>query len=113
LSLSTITITKADTVTLSFQLFEDDVVKDITGFTFKFAVKEKVDDTAYKIDPVDGTIDDAANGKFSFDLTDVETDQDPFEGRYEISMFDGSGNKLTLSGARGVEFLLVEDIIDG
>ncbi len=106
-----IKITRGDNVTLSYQLKEDGVAKDITGMTFKLAVKEGITDASYKVDPVTGTIDDAATGKFSFELTEVETDQSPFAGQMEIAMYNGSGDKTTLSAAGGVEFRLVEDIV--
>lgn len=105
-----VVIVKADTVTLRYQLTEDGVAKDITGMTFKLAVKEKLSDVAFKIDPVDGDIDDAATGKFSFTLTDSETDQDPFAGKMEIAMFSGT-DKTTLTPAGGIGFRLVEDVI--
>ncbi len=106
-----ITITRGDTITLSYQLKEDGALKDITGMSFKLAVKEGITDTAYKIDPVDGTIDDAESGKFSFALSATETDQAPFAGVMEIAMYDASSNKTTLSAAGGLSFRLVEDIV--
>ena len=106
-----IAITRADTATLSYQLMEDGVAKDITGMTFKLAVKGKAADDAFKIAAVVGTIDDAATGKFSFTLTDTETDQAPFKGVVEMAMYDGSGNKTTLTPAGGLEFKIVEDIL--
>ncbi|KKL24310.1 hypothetical protein LCGC14_2416630, partial [marine sediment metagenome] len=75
-----IKIVRKDTATLSFQVKEDGVALDITGLTFKLAVKEGMADTAYKVGPLDGTIDDAATGRFSFAFTTVETDQAPFAG---------------------------------
>ena len=105
------TVVRGDTVTLKYQLREDNVAKDITGMTFKLAVKEKLTDSGHKISPVDGTIDDAANGKFSFVLTSTETDQTPFRGLMEIAMYDGSGDKTTLTPAGGLPFRLVEDVI--
>lgn len=106
-----IEITRGDKVTLSYQLKEDGTPKDITGMTFKLAVKEGLTDASYKIDPVTGTIDDAAYGKFSFALTDTETDQAAFAGLMEISMYDASSNKTTLTSAGGLSFRLVEDIV--
>ncbi len=106
-----ITLTRGDTVTLSYQLKEDGAAKDITGMTFKLAVKEAVSDASYKISPVSGTIDDAALGKFSFALTDIETDQSPFAGVMEIAMYDAQSKKTTLTAAGGVVFRLVEDIV--
>ena len=106
-----ITITRGDTITLSYQLKEDGASKDITGMSFKLAVKEGLEDAAYRISPVDGAIDDAASGKFSFALTETETDQSPFRGVMEISMYDAQSSKTTLSTAGGVVFRLVEDIV--
>ena len=106
-----IALTRGDTVTLSYQLKEDGLEKDITGMTFKLAVKEGITDASYKINPVSGTIDDAATGKFSFELTESETDQSPFAGVMEIAMYDASSNKTTLTGAGGIAFRLVEDIV--
>ena len=106
-----IVITRGDTLTLSYQLKEDGVAKDITGMTFKLAVKEGITDASYKISPISGTIDDASSGKFSFALTDTETDQAAFAGVMEMAMYDGSGNKTTLTGAGGIAFRLVEDIV--
>ena len=106
-----ITITRSDTITLSYQLKEDGVAKDITGMSFKLAVKEGITNASYKVDPVTGAIDDAALGKFSFALTDTETDQAAFAGVMEMAMYDGSGNKTTLTGAGGIAFRLVEDIV--
>lgn len=104
-------ITRGDTVTLSYQLLEDGVAKDITGMSFKLAVKEKLTDTAFKIAAVDGTIVVAAPGKFSFTLTDTETDQTPFAGKVEIAMYDGSGNKTTLTPSGAVKFCVIEKIL--
>lgn len=111
MSLTLKTVVKGDSVTLNYQLKEDGSPRDITGMTLKFGVKEDLADAAYKIDPVTGDIDDAVNGKFSFALTGVQTDQPPFSGVYEIAMYDGSGNKLVLTAPRGVGFRLVEEII--
>lgn len=106
-----ITITRGDTLTLSYQLKEDGALKDITGMSFKLAVKEKAGVVAHKIGPVDGSTDDAAAGKFSFALTSVETDQAPFSGVYEISMYDAGSAKTTLTEAGGLGFRLMEDIV--
>ncbi len=104
-------IVRGDTLTLSYQLREDGVAKDITGMSFKLAVKEGISEASYKIGPVDGAIDDAASGMFSFALTETETDQSPFAGVMEIAMYDALGKKTTLSEAGGVGFRLMEDIV--
>ena len=106
-----ITITRGDTLTFFYQLKEDGAAKDITGMSFKLAVKERATDTAYKIDPVEGTVDDEALGKFSFALADTETGQAAFAGVMEIAMYDGSGNKTTLTAPGGVGFRVVEEVL--
>lgn len=106
-----ITITRADTVTLRYRITEDGSPMDITGMTFKLAVKEAPEDTAFRIGPLDGSIDDAEAGMFSITLEHTHTDQAPFAGRAEIAMYDASGAKTTLTPASGLEFRLVEDII--
>jgi len=106
-----ITITRGDTLTLSYQIKEDGVAKDITGMSFKLAVKEGITDASYRINPIDGTIDDASSGKFSFALTDTETDQAAFAGLLELAMYDAQSNKTTLTPAGGVSFRLMEDIV--
>jgi hypothetical protein len=109
MSFNVLKIPKGDTAELRYQLKEDGAAKDITGMTFKFSVKENLSDAAHKIGPVAGTIDDAALGKFSFELTPTETNQATFKGLYSVAMFDGAA-RTTLTPAGGVEFRLVEDI---
>lgn len=111
MSLTKKTVIKGDTVTLSYQLKEDGSPKDISGMSFKLAVKENLTDPACRIGPLTGTVQEAASGKFSFALTATETDQTPFSGVYEIAMYDGSGNRLVVTPPRGVPFSLLEDII--
>lgn len=107
-----LTITKGDAAVLRFQLKEDGTPKNIGGMTFKIGVKEGINDTSYKIGPIDGVLDDAVNGKFSFTLTSTHTNQTPFSGVYEITMSDASLNRTTLTPAGGVGFRLLENIVD-
>jgi hypothetical protein len=107
--MSPITLVKGEKRTLRYQLKENDTEKDITGMSFKFGVKEKLDDTTYKIGPADGTIDDATGGKFSFTLTAPD---ETFLGLYEMAMYDASNNKTVLTAPRGIVFRVVESIID-
>jgi len=109
--MNTIEIVKGETVTKRYQVKENSVAKDITGMTFKFAVKEKYTDATYLINPITGTIDDAANGKFSFEIGPPNTDT-VLQGVFEITMTDGSGKKTVLTPAKGVAFRIVENIID-
>lgn len=106
-----ITLTRGDTVTLRYQLKEDGAAKDITGMTFRLAVRENISDPAAKIGPVDGVIEDESNGKFCFTLDDTHTDQAPFAGLAEIAMYDAADRKTTLTPAGGLGFRLVEDIV--
>lgn len=107
--MSPITLVKGEKRTLRYQLTEDGSQKDISGMSFKFGVKEHLDDEAYKIGPVNGTIDGAESGKFSFTITVPE---EIFLGLYEVVMYDATNNKTVLSSPRGIEFRVVESIID-
>lgn len=106
-----IVIVRGETRTLKYQIMEDGVAKDITGMTCKLAVVEALGDAAEKIGPVDGAIDDAANGKISFTLTSTHTDQSAFAGVCGMALYDGSSNKTTLTAPGGLGFRLVEDIV--
>lgn len=105
------TIIKGDRVILRYQLKENGSPKNITGMTFKLGVKEGLTDTTYKIGPKDGVIDEASQGKFSFTLTSTDT-ASVFSGVMEIAMYDAVLNRTTLTPAKGVSFVLVENIID-
>jgi|GEM_PF-2906063 hypothetical protein len=107
-------IARADTVKLRYQVVsaESGEPQDITGMSFSFAVKERLEDTTYRIGPVSGVVEDAANGVFSFTLTAAETDQAPFSGLYEIVMTDGAGARTTLTPPGGQRFVLRENVID-
>ena len=104
-------LVRGDKATLRYQLKQDGDALDITGMSFKLAVKERLSDTTHRISPVTGTVDDALNGKFSFLLTDAETAQSPFAGQMEIAMYDSEGDKTTLTPAGGLSFRLVEDVV--
>lgn len=112
MSFSPLRIIRGDARTLRYQLREDGSSRDITGMSFRFGVKERHTDAAYRIGPVEGTVDDAPEGKFSFALDSTHTDLDPFRGVYAVAMYDGGGNRTTLTPAGGVEFRVIEDIID-
>ena len=68
MSLTKLVLVTGDTVTLRYQLISDGFPVDITGNSFKFAAKLNPSEATFIIDPVDGDIDDAAAGKFSFTL---------------------------------------------
>lgn len=109
MALSTLTFVEGEKKTLKIQVKENGSPKDITGMSFKFAVKENLTDTSYKISPVSGTIDDAANGKVSFTFTVPEG---TFLGVYEIAMYDASINKTVITTPGGIEFRVKESLID-
>ncbi len=102
-------IVKGDTVTLKYQLTGNGQPKDITGMGFKFTAREKKEDAAAVIGPVAGVVDDAVNGKFSITLSAADTGA-VFTGVYEVSMFDPSGARTTLTPAGGSQILVIEDI---
>lgn len=88
----------SESATLRYQLNEIDAPKDITGMTFRFAAKVHHTDATYAIEPVVGVVDDAAGGKFSFELTMPPT---PFAGLYSVVMEDGEGNRTVLGHRPG------------
>ena len=110
MSLSKLVFVTGDTVALQYQLVSEDTgfPVDITDKTFKFAAKLKPSETTYIIDPIDGTIDDAALGKFSFEV-DVPTD--PNDGVYEIEMKDTLDKALTLTPGGGLPITISQEVI--
>lgn len=106
------TIVSADAVRLRYQALKDGTPLDLTGCTFRFGVKERLSDVQCAIGPVEGVVDDAGSGMFSFGLTGEDTGVPPFSGLYEIAMFDSLGNKNVLTPAGGVIFRVVGEIVD-
>ncbi|KAF0145113.1 MAG: hypothetical protein FD156_1224 [Nitrospirae bacterium] len=102
---------KGETKTISLQLKENGIAKNITGYTFKFAGKAKHSDTAYKIPVINGAITDAANGKFSFTINAADVAA-VFSGVFEIAMYDALLKKTVLTPPRGTPVTVHEDIID-
>lgn len=90
---------------IAYQIKEDDVVVDISGYAFTFGAKIKASDTAYQINPIDGDIDDATAGKFSFTLEDSSNDSvltSTFSGLFEVGMTNSSSERTTITPAGGV-----------
>jgi len=88
-----ITIDKYADFLRTFEIKEDDVVLDITGFTFDATLKENFQATT----DVDFTctITDAANGLFTMEMTDTVTGTlTPGNSVYDLRMTDTSG-KIT------------------
>ncbi len=102
---------KGETRTISLQVIESGIAKNITGYTFKFAAKEKFSDTAYKINVIAGAITDAVNGKLTLTLNAADIDV-AFRGVYEIAMYDALLKKTVLTQPRGLPVAVHEDIID-
>ena len=104
-------IVRADTVTLRYALREDGRPVDIAGKQFKFAVKLNLKDAAPLIGPIDGVIEDAAEGTFSISIEGAATDIEPFTGVMGLVMIDADGKKTTLTPTAGVSFSIIERIV--
>lgn len=98
-----------ETVTLRYQITEDGSAKDIAGMSFIFAAKQGHADTGYMIAPTAGTIDDAAEGRFSMTFT---MPSGPFSGVYSIVMEDVGGKRAVLSSPGGDAIRVIESILD-
>ncbi len=96
-----------DTKTLKFQLREADKVTpvDITGLVFTFFARDKAGDAVYTIDPVTGTITDAANGQFEFDVAMPSTASP--SSLYWITR-EAGGETDTFQPAEGTEIRILE-----
>lgn len=105
----TLVFETGESATLRYQIMEDEQPKSITGMTFTFAAKIRHDHTVYAIDPVIGTIDDAADGEFSFDLTMPAV---AFSGLYSIVMEDSTGKCSVLGSRPGDPIRVLESLID-
>ena len=95
-----------DTKTLKFQLRAADKVTpvDITGLVFTFFARDKAGDAAYTISPVTGTITNATNGQFEFDVAMPST---PSNSVYWITR-EAGGETDTFQPAEGTEIRILE-----
>jgi len=95
-----------DTKTLKFQLREADKITpvDITGLVFKFFARDKAGDAAYTISPVTGTITNATNGQFEFEVAMPSTRSDSV---YWITR-EAGGEVDTFKPAEGTEIRILE-----
>ena len=89
---------------------ENSVAKDITGFSFVYAVKDAASFSAFKIGPLAGTIVSAADGKIQFVLTNSDTDLDTFNGVEGMTMFDSDNSAISLTPPGGNPFNLTWSI---
>ncbi len=98
-----------------FEMTENGVPVDCTGFTFQLGVKEKITDAAYKIGLIAGTLSAGSTGLQSLVtwlFTPAMTSAlSPFGGVYEVALYDLSGNKVPLSARGGVSFTLRKALI--
>ena len=96
-----------DTKTLKFQLRAADKVTpvDISGLIFKFFARDKAGDAAYTISPVTGTITDAVNGQFEFEVVMPSTASNSV---YWVTREDGGGAIDTFGPAEGTEIRILE-----
>lgn len=79
----------------AFQIKEDNVILDITGYSFSGRLKASFNDDTY-VDFV-CAVEDAAAGTFSIALTDVVTaDMSPGTWVYDLIMADVAGTKTRL-----------------
>lgn len=97
-----------------------DIPFDLSAYTGKFAVKAELYDAIAKIGPIDGVItahaDDTGTIKsvITFTIPTLTTKaMATFNGgRYSIAIYDIAGSKTVLTPAGGVEFNLMEDVLD-
>lgn len=68
---------------------------NITGFNFKLSVKRFYEDTTIVIGPINGTIDDATGGLFSFLIASTLTQNLSGEYVYDIQVIDAANIKTT------------------
>jgi hypothetical protein len=79
----------------SFQVKENNVILDITNYTFSGRLKQTFNATSY-VDFI-GSVTDGPAGTFTVELTDVVTaDMDPGTWVYDIMMTDTATDKTRL-----------------
>jgi hypothetical protein len=88
-----------DTVTRPFQLRKNGVPQPLDGMTFELEIKQNPDSATY-LGPVTADVDLVEK---TFTFTYTYPDEPLEDGREEIVMTDGLGNKKTLTPAGGVE----------
>jgi hypothetical protein len=94
-----ININKHSTFSRGFQVKENDVILDLSGYSVAAALKENFRATTSTDFTV--AISDASQGLFNVSLTDAQTGAlDPGTWRYDIVMTDSSGNKTRLLEGR-------------
>ena len=90
-----ITINQHADFSRTFEVKKDDVVQDLTGYSFAGSLKKHHTKTA-DVDFVTNIVS-AANGTFQVTLTDTQTaDMDPGNWQYDVVMTDVNGVKTRL-----------------
>ena len=90
-----ITINKNSDFNRSFQLKEDGVIVDLTGYSVAGALKENF--RATTATAFTAAVTDASQGLFDIQLTDTTTaDMDPGTWVYDIVLTDDTGTKTRL-----------------
>ena len=98
------TLTVDVTTRLEYQWLDTDGDEvPIDGLTFYFKAVENSGDAAPAIPDVTGTISDAPNGRWYFDILPTTV----FKGRYEIWSVDGASKITPLSRAGGAKIEVV------
>lgn len=84
-------------------------VFDITGYSYVFHVdtRQNPSDASTIVFSVIGTLDDPANGLFSFPMTTTESDQTPGVFYYRVVETDPTAAEETIAAG---EWKLLEDI---
>ena len=125
-SFNPISMEKGEKKVLSYRITQGktalgvDIPFDLSAYTGKFAVKADLYDSIAKIGPIDGAItahaDDTGTIKsvITFTIPTVTTKaMATFNGgRYSVAIYDIAGSKAVLTPTGGVEFNLMEDILD-
>lgn len=94
-----ITINKHSDFKRTFQIKEDDVILDITDYTFAGSLRENYTEST-SVDFVTA-ITDAGAGLFTISLTDVVTaTMDPGTWVYDVVMTNTAGEKTRLFGGK-------------
>ena len=90
-----ITINQNSDFERSFQIKEDDVILDITNYSFSGRLSENHNTTT--VQDFTTAITDAAAGTFTVSLTDTQTAAlDPGTWVYDVVMTDNAGKKTRL-----------------
>jgi hypothetical protein len=95
-------LSKTATTRLQYQWLDiDGDPVNINGSTFKFKAVKNASESSPAIAEITGTISDAPNGRFYFDVLPTTI----FKGRYEIWAVDGSSviTVLTMAGGARIE----------